>query len=333
MKIVLFPAFDPARLQLVTDTAGLAHVVNTSDVSAARDAIRDADGFIGKITPSLLLSSTRLRWIQAPTAALEHYMFPELVTHPAVLTNMRGIHADPIADQVMGYVLSFARNLHLYVRYQSEHRWSPVGGEDARVTDDTGQATVTAMDRATFTLQSATLGVVGLGSIGRAVARRAVAFGLRIVAVDLRTDDVPSFVSHVWGVGELDRLLEVADFVVIAAPQTPETVHLFDRTRLRKMKEGAFLINVGRGAIVVLDDLVDALRKHVLAGVALDVFETEPLPASHPLWTFENVIITPHVAGYAASVADRHLAIILENIRRFQGGQTLLNVVDKASWC
>lgn len=331
MKFVLFPALDPKRLALVRDAAD-GQVVNAKDEAAARTAIDDADAFIGKITPSLLKNATRLRWIQAPTAGLEHYIFPELVAHSAVLTNMRGIHAEPIADQVMGYVLCFARNLHLYVRRQGEHRWDPAGGEETRVTEDTGQGEVTAMDRATFTLQSATLGVVGLGSIGRAVARRAVPFGLRVVAVDPRPADVPPFVSGVWGVGELDRLLEEADFVVIAAPQTPATMRWFDSATLGKMKQGAFLINVGRGAIVVLDDLVDALRKRHLGGAALDVFETEPLPASHPLWTIDNVIITPHVAGYGASVAEHHLGVILDNIRRFRDDQPLLNVVDKTSW-
>jgi phosphoglycerate dehydrogenase-like enzyme len=137
---------------------------------------------------------------------------------------------------------------------------------------------------------------------------------------------------NVEGVERLPELLRWSDFAVIAAPQTPETVRLFDATMLAHLRSSAYLINVGRGAIVVLDDLVNALRNGRLAGAALDVFEVEPLPFDHPLWDLPNVILTPHTAGYSPVIAQRHLAVLVDNVRRFAAGEPLLNVVDKSRW-
>src|SRR5262249_16412872 len=137
-----------------------------------------------KITPRMLARAAHLKWVQTFTASLEHYIFPELVAHPCLLTNMRGLFGDVIADQVMGYVLCFARNLHTYVRNQVEGRWAPVGGEGARVDNAYGPGTVNAMDRATIFLPGATMGIVGLGAIGSEIARRASAFGMKVRGVD-----------------------------------------------------------------------------------------------------------------------------------------------------
>jgi phosphoglycerate dehydrogenase-like enzyme len=245
---------------------------------------------------------------------------------------MRGLFSDVIADQVMGYVLCLARNLHRYVRNQVAGRWEPVGGEAARVGFAAGPGTVNAIDRAHLHLADATLGVVGLGGIGSEVARRALAFGMRVVAVDPVQERAPEGMTALWRPERLPELLGQSDFVVIAAPHTPQTEGLFRRPQFRQMKRSGYLINVGRGAIVVLADLVAALRAGEIAGAALDVFETEPLPADHPLWRMENVILTPHVAGYSPRIAERHLALLLENVHRFAAGEPLKNVVNKAMW-
>jgi phosphoglycerate dehydrogenase-like enzyme len=271
--------------------------------------------------------------VQAPTASLEHYLFPELASHPCVLTNMRGLFSDVIADQVMGYVVCFARNLHAYVLQAAAGRWAPVGGEAARVGFDAGPGTVNAIDRAHRHLADATLGVVGLGGIGREVARRAAAFGVRVVAVDPRPAAPLPEVAALWPVEELQRLLGQSDFVVIAAPHTPQTAGMFRREQFRQMRRDGYLINVGRGAVVVLDDLVAALEAGEFAGAALDVFETEPLPAGHALWRMPGrVILTPHVAGYSPRIAGRHLETLLDNVGRFVRGEPLRNVVDKDQW-
>lgn len=333
MTLVIHPPVDPERLERIVAAAVSIRVVNAPDESIARAHMPEADAFFGKITPGLLAAALRLRWVQAPTASLEHYIFPELVEHPCVLTNMRGLFSDVIADQVMGYVLCFARNLHTYVLQGAAGKWAPVGGEAARVGFASGPGTVNDIDRAHKHLADATLGIVGFGAIGREIARRASAFGMRILAVDTRPADRPPHVEALWPVEDMTRLLGESDYVVIAAPHTPRTAGMFGCEQFNRMKRDAILINIGRGAIVKLDDLVAALNAGDLAGAALDVFEIEPLPPEHALWRMPGrVILTPHVAGYSPRIASRHLQVLLENIRRFTRGESLTNIADKREW-
>jgi phosphoglycerate dehydrogenase-like enzyme len=156
---------------------------------------------------------------------------------------------------------------------------------------------------------------------------------MRVIAVDPRPVDRPSEVAAVWPVEELPQLLGQSDYVVIAAPHTPQSAGMFARSQFRQMKREAYLINIGRGAIVVLDDLVAALEAGEIAGAALDVFETEPLPPDHALWRMPGrVILTPHVAGYSPRIAGRHLETLLDNVGRFVRGEPLRNVADKVKW-
>jgi phosphoglycerate dehydrogenase-like enzyme len=327
MKIVIHPPVEEERLDRIREAASGARVVNARDEDEARREIADADAFLGKITPHVLAAAGKLRWVQSFTASLEHYMFPELVDHSCALTNMRGLFSDVIADHVFGYILSFARNLHLYVRRQMEARWAPVGGGAEEQPFTTGPSAVTPVDRAHVHLSDATLGVVGVGHIGSEVARRGQAFGMKVLGVDPRSRE-----AWVWPMERFDDLLAASDYVAICAPHTPDTAGMFHRARLRKMKRTAILINIGRGAIVPLADLVAALEAREIAGAALDVFETEPLPPDHPLWKREDVILTPHVAAASVRIAERHLATLLENVRRFTRGEELRNVVDKGNW-
>jgi phosphoglycerate dehydrogenase-like enzyme len=334
MKLVIHPAVEPDRLAALQAAAPAVEIVNAADRAQALRAMAGAEGFLGKITPDLLAQADRLRWVQSFTASLEHYLFPELVAHPCALTNCRGLFGDVIADQVLGYILCFARNLHTYIRQQVEHHWEPVGSESSRVNNTMGPATVNAIDSATIFLPEAKLGIVGFGGIGAEVARRALAFGMSVRAVDRypAKKDLPKGVQAVEGLDRLPQLLSWSDFVVIAAPHTPETAGLFNAATLAHMGPYSYLINIGRGAIVVLNDLVAALRAGRIAGAALDVFEVEPLPPDHPLWAFPNVILTPHTAGYSTAIAPRHLATLVENVGRFARGEELINVVDKRLW-
>lgn len=333
MKLLLYPTVDAERLARITEAAGVMRVVNAADDETARREIVDADGFFGKITPPLLAAARQLRWVQAPTVSLEHYVFPELVAHPCFLTNMRGLFSDVIADQVLGYVLCFARNLHRYILQQARGHWAPFGGEGERVGFATGPAFVSSIDRAHPHLGDMTLGIVGLGEIGCEIARRALAFSMKVVAVDPVRKDGPAGVASVWPVDKLPELLAMSDFVAIAAPHTPQTTKMFRRTQFQQMKPNAVLINIGRGAIVDLADLVAALEAKEIAGAALDVYEVEPLPKDHPLWRMgDRVILTPHVAGYSPRIAERHLALLLDNVRRFSAGDPLRNNVRKADW-
>lgn len=332
MKLVIHPSVEPARLLKIKAAAGDMAIVNATDETEALHAMPEATAFFGKITPRLLAAAPKLRWVQSPTASLEHYVFPELVEHPCTLTNMRGLFSDVIADQVYGYIICFARNFHHYIRQQQQALWKPVGGEEERVSFATGPAFVSAIDRAHLHLADCTLGIVGLGAIGSEVARRGKAFHMRVLAIDPQHTVAPEGVVSVWKPDRLPELLAASDFVVIAAPHTPETTKMFRRAQFKQMKRSAFLINIGRGAIVDLADLVEALSAKEIAGAGLDVFETEPLPPEHPLWHMENVIVTPHVAGYSPRIAERHLGALLENIRRFRSGEPLQNVVNKAMW-
>src|SRR4051794_6052650 len=244
MKIVIHPPVEPERLAALRAAAPGAEWVNAADPEAALAAMPGAEAFLGKMTPDLLARADRLRWVQAFTASLEHYIFPELAAHPCTLTNMRGLFGDVIADQVMGYVLCFARNLHIYIRRQIEHRYEPAGGESARVSFAAGPGTVNAMDRATIFLPDASMGIVGLGAIGAEIARRALAFGMCVRAVDRFPDRTrpPEEVELVEGMDSLPDLLASSDFVVIAAPHTPETSGLFHASTLAHMKPSGYLI-------------------------------------------------------------------------------------------
>lgn len=332
MKLVIHPELDARRLKLVYSVNEELVVVNAESPESALAEIKDADGFYGKITPDLLSASTCLQWIQSPTASLEHYMFPELVNHSCTLTNMRGLFYDVIADHVLMYILMFCRQMPYYARQQTQSKWAPLGGEDARSDFSVGPGLVTAMDLAHSQLSDMTVGVIGLGSIGREIASHCKKLAMHVVGVDPYCDSPPEGIEFIPEDDGLARLLAKSDFVIIAAPHTPETEGMFDSKRFLQMKNDAYLINIGRGAIVPLNDLRQALQTGQIRGAALDVMETEPLGVDDPLWTHPNVIITPHVAACSKRVSERHLETLLENVDRFTNNKPLLNVVNKSRW-
>jgi len=331
MKLLIHPPVAEPRLAKIVQAAAPMTVVNAAGDDQALREIADADALFGYLTPALLAAAKKLRWVQAPTASMEKFLFPELVASPVVVTNMRGIFSDVIADHVFGFILCFAKNFHVYLRQQSRSEWHMLGREAGELPGYGGPGEVHPSDRAAITLADCTLGVIGLGGIGAEVARRGLAFGMRVLGIDPKIPEAP---PGVWlrRPEQLDEVLGQSDFVVIASPHTPQTFKLFNRERIGKMKRSAYLINVGRGVIVDLADLTAALRAGVIAGAGLDVFETEPLPAEHPLWKMPNVIITPHCAAASPRVPERHLATLLDNMRRFVKGEALRNTVDKRQW-
>jgi phosphoglycerate dehydrogenase-like enzyme len=331
MKLLIYPAVSPERLAGIRPAAAPMTVVQAENEEGAIAEIAYADALFGYLTPAMLKAARRLRWAQSPTASMEKYLYPELVAAPVIVTNMRGIFSDIIADHVLCFILCFAKNFHIYIRQQMRGKWRALGRAPDELPGYAGPGEVSSADRAAITLADSTLGIVGLGGIGIATAQRALALGMRVFAVDPVARAAPAGVT-LWRPERLEEMLGQSDFVVIAAPHTPATYKLFNRTRLRQMKRSAFLINVGRGVIVDLADLTAALIAGEIAGAGLDVFETEPLPPEHPLWKMENVIITPHIAAASPRIAERHLATLLDNLRRFVAGQPLRNVVDKQSW-
>ena len=293
----------------------LSVVVAEDEAHAAREIGR-AEAAFGTITPGLLAKAQQLRWLQAPQAApLAGFYYADLVAHPVVITNFREIYNDHIGAHIMAFVLAFARGLHYYLPQQRERQWKPA-----------------PLDTGVVHLPEATALIVGVGGIGSEAARLCEAFGMRVIGVDARRRDAPPGVVKLDGPDALDGLLPEADFVILTVPHTPETESFMHRGRFQRMKRSAFFINIGRGMTTRLDDLVAALRSGEIAGAALDVFEQEPLPADHPLWTTPNVLITPHTAGYGPYLDDRRCDILLDNCRRFLAGHPLRNVVDKARW-
>src|SRR5713101_684341 len=301
----------------LADAAPELDIIAPETMEGAEQAIGHAEGAFGRIAPALLARADNLRWLQAPQAAPPAgFYYPELIEHPVVITNMREIYNDHIGAHVMAFVLAFARGLHVYLPQQLRREWRPVPRESGDVVH----------------LPEATALIVGVGGIGSEVARLASAFGMRVIGVDERRPSPPPGVAELHRAAALDELLPRADFVILTVPHTPETEGFMNRARFRRMKRSAFFINIGRGMTTRLDDLVAALRAGEIAGAALDVFEQEPLPADHPLWTTPNVLITPHTAGYGPYLDDRRGEILLDNCRRFLAGQPLRNVVDKAHW-
>lgn len=330
-KLVLHPPIDQQRLDRILALDCELSVVNCQTLEQALEEIKDADGFYGKMLPELLEAAESLEWVQSPTASLEHYLFPELIAHPSQLSNMRGLFYDVIADQVFAYILMFARRMHIYMPQQYRAEWSPVGGEDARADFAVGPGQETGMDRNHQQLADSTLGIFGLGSIGQEIGSYGQRLGMKVLAVDPYADE-PGNIDGFGGLEYLDEMLGQSDFVVIAAPHTPETEGFFNLDVIQKMKPAAYLINIGRGVILPLDDLVSALNTNTIAGAALDVYELEPLPPEHALWKMPNVILTPHIAAATPTVPQRHLEVLLENIRRFANDESLLNVVNKSLW-
>ena len=307
VKMVFWPAFKPDWMARVRELDVEAYEADSE--AASLDLITDADAYYGRMTPALLAAGKKLRWIQATSAGLDGYYFPELRNSDVTVTNLRGIYSDVIAEHVFALLLSMARGIPAYFRRQLEGRWE---NKDVPVIHVAGT----------------TLGVLGLGGIGLAVAERGHAFGMRVLALDPAPKGRPDYVERVYGVGELHEMLGEVDFFVICAPHTGETDRMIDAAALKAMKPSAIFINIGRGKVVDLAALTRALGNGEIAGAGLDVFEEEPLQEGHPLWAMENVMITPHVAAISDRIEDRRIGLILKNIQRFRDGEPLLNVVD-----
>ncbi len=300
--------------QLADDVPEARVVIAETEDDAKREIV-DAQAAFGTLAPAVLGEAKELTWLQAPAAApTAGYYTPELIAHPVTVTNMRGIFNDRIPTHIMAYVLSFARGLHVYAQQQREALWRP---HDA--------SSVVYLPRATAL-------IVGVGNIGAETARLCAAFGMRVIGVDARRQEAPEGVAALHPPEALDSLLPEADFVILTIPHTPRTAGLFDAARFARMKRTAYFINIGRGMTTKLDALNDALRSGTIAGAGIDVYEIEPLPKDHPLWTAPNTILTPHVADRGPDLDPARVAVLTENARRFAAGQPLTNVVDKASW-
>ena len=331
-------------------------VIRLDDYKRVDQEMLDTDVLMSwSITPQQVAAAKKLRWIHSPAAAVHRLMIPELMASDIMVTSAREVHGPVVAEHVMALVFALAKRLPSAMRCQASKQW--------------GQALLWSERPRPRELAGATLGIVGVGSIGREVARLASAVGMRVVAArktvttegtekhggrTLTTKDTkvhegeqevprlglgPSLgmtdrsemteIEKVFGPDEIEEMLSQSDFVVLAAPVTPETKGMMNAARLAAMKRDAYLINVGRGALIDEAALVAALREGRIGGAALDVFEQEPLAQESPFWEMENVLITPHSAALTERLWDRHFELLSENLRRFQAGKPLRGSVDK----
>ena len=272
--------------------------------------------FNGSINAEQLRHARELRWIHSPNAAIHNLLFPELVNSNVILTNAREVHGCVVAEHVIALMFALARRIPQSVRFQSKRQW--------------GQELLYQQHQTPTELAGATLGLVGLGSIGRNVAKRASALGMKVIAVREHADrPKPEFVDEVLPSLRLNEMLSQCEYVVLSPPVTPATRGMIGRDQFAAMKRDGYLINVGRGPLVVEGALIEALRERRIAGAALDVFDQEPLPPDSPLWDLENLLITPHTAGMTEKMWERHYAVFSENLRRYFAGQPLRDIVDK----
>ena len=276
--------------------------------------IVDAAVYVGPVTPEMLRAAKKLEWLQVTSTGVDRYLaIPELGASDIVLTNARGCHARCVAESAFAMILAFTRGIRESVLRQQDREWNQQG-----------------MRGALMGLTEATIGIIGFGSIGRAVAQLAQAHCMRILAVDLYPRDKPDFVGALWGLEGLEALLRQADYVVVTVPRTALSLGMIGAAQLAPMKPTALLVGVSRGGVIDQEALAQALRERRISAAALDVFQTEPLSADSELWDLPNLLITPHIAGGSQWECRRMLEILDDNLGRFLRGESpLRNQVDK----
>ena len=293
-------------------------IVQRDSYDGVEEHLREAEViFTISLRPEQFAVARKLRWIHAPTAAVHQLLFSELVKSDVVITNTSAVHGPVVAEHVIALIFALAKKIPQATLWQRKRLW--------------GQAAMWSESPRPREIAGATLGLIGVGSIGQNVAKKAAALGMRVIAAREHPEKGrPEGVGTVLSSSQLDELLAESDFVVVAAPLTIATKGLMNAARFAKMKSDAYLINVGRGSQVDEAALVEALRRKQIAGAALDVFEREPLPSDSPLWDLENLLITPHTAGLTEKLWQRHYDLFSENLRRYLAHEPLLYTVQKS---
>lgn len=309
-KKVVVVGLNVAAVEQLRAAAPQVKIVPATPDGVAAE-LRDADGLLGPVAPATVLrEGKKLKWMQLYSAGVENFLTPEMKSSPLTLTNCKIIQGPNIADHAMALLLSLTRELHKAIPNRAREDW-------------------TREQYHPLELRGKTAVVIGVGGIGTQIAERAHAFGMRIIGVDPK--DIPYLpsVSRMVTPDRLDSVLPEADVVFVSAPHTPMSERMMGPRQFELMKPKSYFIAVSRGKLYDTGALVSALDRKHLAGAGLDVTDPEPLPKGHPLWKFENVVITPHYAGSSDHVQARRMELLKENLRRFGAGEPLLNVVDK----
>jgi len=323
VNLIVTNALNEASLQQIRNISSRIKLTNVSELvrdeqkgnATARkqlDALLvETEVIYGfRLPENIVARAPKLKWVQTMSAGVDRFLDDKFRRSSVIMTSVSGIHAVPMGEFVMGLMLMFAKQAPLCFQLKQGRQWKPF------------MPTV---------LHSKTVGIVGLGSIGREVARLAKAFGMRVVATrrSARQSKHARYVDVLFAPDQLLQLLSESDFVVLALPLTPESTRIIGEAELHSMKPTAYLINVARGNLIDEAALVHALDQHRIAGAGLDVFATEPLPADSRLWELPNVIFSPHVAGGMEGYIEQATAVFCQNLSRYLSGRKLLNVVDK----
>ena len=307
-KIVVVGMPPEAIAELQSGSAE-ARIVPADETSLLGEAA-DADAILGAINPAVLDAAHQLKWVQVYSAGVENYLFPEFQASDVVLTNCKILMGPEIADHAFALLLALTRELNRIIPARTSEEWQRGGFHPVE-------------------LRGKTAVIVGVGGIGSQIAQRAQAFGMTVIGVDPKDMPLNPYVSRMVYPEQIDTVLPLADVVFISAPHTPKSEGMIGPHQFELMKKGAYFIAVSRGKVYNTDALVKALDSRRLAGAGLDVTNPEPLPKGHALWKFDNVVITPHIAGQSDNVNARQMELFKENIAHFVKGQPLVNVVDK----
>jgi phosphoglycerate dehydrogenase-like enzyme len=301
---------DADRARILEAAGPGARIVEARDRAAQRRELPDTDVIFGRAHPELFSLATRLVYYRSIGAGVDSILTPELINHPVPLASEKGEVGIHLAEHAFALLLALTRGLHTAVRAPAYELREAIRVHQRELYEQT-------------------MGIVGFGGTGRAVARRALGFGMRVLGLDIERVEPEPGVEAIWPADRLADLLGVSDVVVIGLPLTKATHHLFTRERFLQMRRHAILINVTRGEIVRGEDALAALEEGLIWGLGLDVTDPEPLPAGHPLWTHPRAIVTPHTAGGSPRRAGRVIATFCENLRRLRDGRPLLALVDK----
>lgn len=304
-------------IQKIKDVSPSVDVVKSQNKDEALALVKDADVLLaGFFSQNLFLEAKKLKWIQAWGAGVDELLIPEVIQSQVIVTNAGGIHPTPVSEHVLALMLCFCRKLHVFIRNQKDRKWERL--ESA------------APNQQIEELSGKTVGIVGLGRIGTEIAKKSKCLHMKVIATKRHlSSDASPRVDKLFDPADLNDLLARSDFVVLSLPLTKDTQGIIGEAQLKNMKQTAYLINVSRGQIVQEKMLIKALKHGWIAGAGLDTFEDEPLPQKSELWSFTNVIITPHIAGQTPYYMERLTRIFCENIDRFIHKKRLINVVNK----
>lgn len=308
MKVLIGSRQAPEIEGMLSDVPPGVEVRFLPQGESLREHIVDVEILFGHLGEDAIPEATALRWVHQPHAGVEGFMYPSFKASDVILTNCRGLYGTQIAEHAFALLLSLTRRIPDQLEFMKTKHWERVPCVE---------------------LAGMTMGILGLGGIGRAIAVRAQAFEFNIIAADIEPIDKPDTVSELFGLDELMAFLAKSNILMVCCPSTPETHKLLSYAQFNQMPDDSYVVNVSRGKVIDEEALVEALQSTKLAGAGLDVTYTEPCPPESPLWEQENAILTSHSAGSSQHIRRRAMQLFIDNLHRYVAGEPLVNVVDK----